>query len=50
MLIVFKRYLNISQPISDLKFRSEKNYFRSVLDNLLGMGSQKKPSKTFKML
>ena len=30
------RYLNISQPISALKFRSEKDYFRSALENLLG--------------
>ena len=34
------RYLNISQPISDLKFRSEKDYFRSVLENLLGTGNR----------
>ena len=38
ILRVSKRYLNISQPISDLKFRSEKDYFRSVLEILLGTG------------
>ena len=32
---VSKRYLNISQSISDLKFRSEKDYFRSDLNRLL---------------
>ena len=35
------RYLSISQPIPDLKFRSEIDNFRSVLENLLGTGSNR---------